>query len=163
MKPLRFNTKKMTECERFEFYTDRSGDCHIWTGSLSNGYGQLWVLLEGKKVRRLAHRLAYEKNSGGPIPKGMDIDHACHVPACVNPEHLRAVTHEQNMENRKGATSISQSGVRGVSWHKRASKWQVHVMHQGVGYYLGLYVGLEEAERVAVAKRLELFSHSDGR
>lgn len=43
-----------------------------------------------------AHRFSYEHHVG-PIPKGMKIDHLCRVPACVNPEHLEAVTNRENM------------------------------------------------------------------
>lgn len=163
LKPLRVNTKLMTEEERFEFYVDRSGDCHIWTGSLSLGYGQLWVIVDGKRIRKPAHRLAYEKATGKPIPKGLEIDHKCHNPACVNPEHLRAISHKQNIENRRGAPVNNKSGARGVSWHKRAKKWQVHVRHMDNNSYVGLFETLEEAESAAVSKRLELFNHSDGR
>lgn len=43
----------------------------------------------------IAHRLAYEK-AFGPIPKGMVIDHLCRNRACINPQHLQAVTHVVN-------------------------------------------------------------------
>jgi hypothetical protein len=33
----------------------------------------------------------------GPIPEGLEIDHLCRVQLCVNPEHLEAVTHRENM------------------------------------------------------------------
>lgn len=163
LKPLRVNTKLMTEDERFEFYVDRAGDCHIWTGSLVLGYGQMWVEINGKKIRKKAHRISYEKSTGLPIPEGVDIDHICHNPACVNPKHLREISHKQNIENRRGAASTSKSGVRGVSWHKRAEKWQVHVSHMGNNSYVGLFESLEDAEAAAVSKRMELFTHSDGR
>lgn len=55
------------------------------------------------------HRRAYELWVG-PIPPNMEIDHRCHVRACINPEHLRAVTHRENMQNTK----------RGVEARKRA-------------------------------------------
>ncbi len=44
----------------------------------------------------LAHRVSYELHKG-PIPDGLFIDHICRTRCCVNPNHLRAVTHAQNM------------------------------------------------------------------
>lgn len=56
-----------------------------------------------------AHRLAYTLTKG-PIPDGLEIDHICNVKACVNPAHLEAVSHRENI-------------VRGYE-RRRASDWQ---------------------------------------
>lgn len=47
----------------------------------------------------LAHRVAYTL-AVGSIPDGLEIDHLCFVPACVNPDHLEAVT---GLENKRRA------------------------------------------------------------
>lgn len=66
--------------------------CFLWTGSTSYGYGLIrW---NGKQVR--AHRLAYQYFKG-PIPEGKEINHLCEVRCCVNPAHLEAVTHRENI------------------------------------------------------------------
>ena len=57
------------------------------------GYG---VCSTYKKERALAHRVAYELYKG-PFPTGMVIDHLCRRPACVNPNHLDAVTMQENL------------------------------------------------------------------
>ena len=74
--------------------------CWVWTKSLnSNGYG---MLSQGRgKPQLRAHRLAYEQ-AHGPIPDGLELDHLCRVRACINPEHLEAVTHQENI--RRGGT-----------------------------------------------------------
>lgn len=70
--------------------------CWIWQGApKGNGYGQ-WSV--GPR-RVYPHRWAYE-NFVGPIPDGYDIDHLCHVRMCVNPAHLEAVTHQENVRRR---------------------------------------------------------------
>ena len=82
--------------QRFWAKVDRSGGpdaCWPWTASKrENGYGQYTV--SGKNW--LPHRYAYTEVIG-PIPEGMDLDHLCRNPACVNPAHLEPVTHRENV------------------------------------------------------------------
>lgn len=85
--------------ERFWARVIKKGlkDCWLWTGSTNGiGYGELRV--NYKKI--YAHRYSYEMHKG-EIPKGLVIDHMCHTPSCVNPHHLRAVTHGENLRNQK--------------------------------------------------------------
>lgn len=50
----------------------------------------------GDKVRKVyAHRQAYEE-ARGPIPAGKHIHHLCGVKTCINPDHLRLSTPEEN-------------------------------------------------------------------
>lgn len=68
------------------------GDCWLWTGGKAGaGYGVTYVAQQ----HRYVHRLSYEHHIG-PIPEGLEIDHLCQTPLCVNPEHLEAVTHGEN-------------------------------------------------------------------
>lgn len=69
--------------------------CWLWQGCKNHlGYGQMGIPLSRKLG--MAHRLVYERHVG-PIPEGLEVDHLCRVPACVNPLHLELVTHAENM------------------------------------------------------------------
>ncbi len=83
---------------------DASGgpdSCWLWQGTVSvHGYG-MWH-------HSPAHRYSY-RGAHGDVPDGTVIDHTCHVPSscpggstclhrrCVNPAHLKAVLHAQNV------------------------------------------------------------------
>jgi len=45
---------------------------------------------------RRAHRLSYEELVT-EIPSGLELDHLCRNPACVNPWHLEPVPHRVNV------------------------------------------------------------------
>ncbi len=72
------------------------GPCWIWTGwTINTGYGMIGTGgREGHDV--LVHRLSYELLVG-PIPDGLNIDHLCSTPTCVNPDHLEAVSQAVNV------------------------------------------------------------------
>ena len=59
--------------------------CWEWTATKNaDGYGGFWH--NGAMVG--AHRLSYAWEHG-PIPEGMQVDHTCLNPSCVNPSHMR--------------------------------------------------------------------------
>ncbi|MER6488749.1 HNH endonuclease signature motif containing protein [Streptomyces virginiae] len=71
--------------------------CVLWAGVVSYaGYGQISV----QTRTRAPHRLTYVAFKG-EIPQGLEIDHLCGVRHCVNPFHLEAVTHGENLRRSK--------------------------------------------------------------
>lgn len=81
--------------------------CVLWTGpKTKGGYGILMV--GGRYVS--AHAIAWFICYGQRPPPGLDLDHLCkdmgctdprHWHACVNVQHLEAVTHAVNMQRIK--------------------------------------------------------------
>jgi hypothetical protein len=76
--------------------------CWEWLGERHKGYGRIRV--NGRQQQ--AHRVSYEAFIG-PIPDGLTIDHLCGNPACVNPEHLEAVSLRENIMRGSSPTAIA--------------------------------------------------------
>lgn len=87
-----------TDWERYEAQIDTSDGplgCWNWTGRLSPaGYPR--AMFSGR--RQMVYRWAYEQVYG-PVPQGLECDHACRNRKCVNPGHINAVTRSENMRN----------------------------------------------------------------
>jgi hypothetical protein len=125
---------------RFWSKVDKSGECWLWTASLTPyGYGQI-VVTKGKP--RHAHRIALEL-SGVEIPKGAHVHHRCEVRACVNPAHLEIVS---------GQHEHSQRHLRGCHRH---GETDMRVIRSGrnVGVRYCGECNREKARRVYAAKR----------
>lgn len=77
--------------------------CWIWTGHrLPNGYGRISKSLGDREMVEIpVHRFAYEYVVG-KIPEGLELDHLCRNPPCVNPAHLEPVTHRENLLRGNG-------------------------------------------------------------
>lgn len=79
---------------------DASGDCWEWTRATNKGYGVIGR--GGRDVGLMqAHRAVYELLVG-PIPPGMQYDHLCRNPGCVNPDHGEIVTAAENKRRGYG-------------------------------------------------------------
>jgi hypothetical protein len=144
----------------------RFGQCWMWTGAVKGntkgyGYGE-FMDDDGRfvSVHRYSYALEY-----GPINPDLEVDHICRNRLCVRPEHLRASTHKQNMENQ-GPTIRSRTGVRGVyvagidvltgvTWYG------VLVGHNGTRCCGGFFTDIKLAEEAAVELRNRLFTHND--
>lgn len=87
----------MTLEARFWAKVRKSDGCWEWTGALVRGYGRVNVqsLPSRRKVTALAHRVSYELLVG-LIPDGLHLDHLCRNTRCVRPDHLEAVSQQEN-------------------------------------------------------------------
>lgn len=83
-----------------KWVVDERTGCWVWLLYRDpRGYGRLTFR---NKQGTMAHRWAWERVNG-PIPEGMTVDHLCFNPGCVNPDHLRLLTHSENTRNQRQA------------------------------------------------------------
>lgn len=95
-------------CDRFWSKVGRGGpsDCWEWTGPINaKGYGRFHAVGASEMAHRTSVRL-----SGREIPEGFEVDHVCRNRRCVNPAHLRVVTHQENL--LAGATIVAAAAAR---------------------------------------------------
>lgn len=93
------NSKSTKDYLRARVDVDPVSGCWEWAQRLcKRGY----PLTDRGKRQSYAHRLAF-KEFIGPIPAGMTVDHVCFNPPCINPDHLRLLTHSDNSRNQRSA------------------------------------------------------------
>lgn len=101
------------------------------------GYGHMTV--NNKQVG--AHRVSYRAFKG-KIPEGLELDHLCRMPCCVNPDHLEPVTRQENV--KRGAVPI-------VSARRELSKTHCPQGHAYSGD--NLVIDTKGARRCKICKR----------
>lgn len=83
------NPPRKIRAARFWKHVEKTETCWNWAGRLNpKGYGIY--------SQRGAHQASF-RLSRGEVPSGLEIDHTCRNRRCVNPDHLEAVTHEENI------------------------------------------------------------------
>ena len=89
-KPLPFYTQAYLRSRAVAI----EGDCLIWQGAkTTNGYGYVGPNQMGT---RTVHVLMW-MHTHGERPPGTEFDHLCRNRDCINPEHLEAVSHAENV------------------------------------------------------------------
>lgn len=142
-----------TDEARFWSKVDKAGECWQWTGAVVIGYGVFRI----NNANQVAHRVSYAW-SNGAIPEGAEVDHMCFNRGCVNPAHLRLLSHSLNGQNRASANSNSKSGVRGV--YMVNGKWLARAMLNRVTHRIGVFDEIEDAEKAATEWRREHMPYS---
>ncbi|KKP77809.1 MAG: hypothetical protein UR73_C0010G0003 [candidate division WS6 bacterium GW2011_GWF1_35_23] len=77
-------------------------DCWNWLSIKDkDGYGKIKIRIEKGKFKRFgAHRISYMIHNG-KIEGDLCVLHSCDNPTCVNPNHLRLGTHQDNARDKK--------------------------------------------------------------
>lgn len=110
-KPCRTTGRQCMDCylrpaaERLWSNVTKEADgCWIWMGKEKNQWGHGSMRVEGRKIG--THRFAYELFVGA-IPSGLELDHLCRRPSCVNPAHLEPVSRRENTLRGTAVTALN--------------------------------------------------------
>jgi hypothetical protein len=114
-------------------------------GSISDGYGQVYIDNVAYKTHRIIFMMHYGYVSD-------QIDHIDGNGLNNKIENLRAVTNSQNQLNRK-ISKNSKTGYKGVCVHTQTGRYLVRVSVYGKDKYFGIYEDLELAGLVAEMAR----------
>lgn len=102
----------------------------------------------------MAHRIAWMHWYG--VDPEMDIDHINGKPADNRISNLRLATDSENLMNAKRRVDNT-SGVKGVSWSKRESRWYAYITKDKRMRSLGRYDSFDDA--VLARKKAEAILH----
>ena len=75
---------------------------------------------------------------------GYEVDHISGNKLDNRRKNLRICSHQQNMFNQRIRCTNS-SGYQGVSYHKKAEKYEAYISRDGKKIYLGLFISAEAA------------------
>ncbi len=135
----------------------------VWIGSerpsrngkvagTQNKNGYLYLKVAGKSRR--AHRIAWALHYG-EFPNGL-IDHANGIRSDNRIENLRMADATQNRAN-SAIRADSTSGIKGVSWNKKASLWRAQIGKDRKRYFLGEFSDINDAKEAYTRASIELF------
>lgn len=107
-----------TTAESFWARVDRTGDCWIWTGGLTDkGYGSVGFQRHSSIG---AHRVSWALTHGGALPDEWVLHH-CDNPPCVRPSHLFLGDAVANNQDRQAKGRTRGFVTRTGSQHHRYS------------------------------------------
>lgn len=118
------------------YAVDESTGCWNWAlGRGPDGYGSTRRKNDaGVYISQNAHRYMYKKLRG-EIPEGLQLDHLCRNHLCVNPDHLRAVTHQVNTQCGDVAKLLPEQ----VLWMRQ--KYKEGISYGGLAREFGITTG----------------------
>lgn len=131
------------------------GDCWHLTDSGPQIRSRILPRIRRRLQKISMHRLVMNQIG---INLHLDIDHINRNNLDNRKSNLRLIEHRLNIVNCEKSVQGSTSKFKGVSWHTKANKFQVHVMVNGKRLYGGLFTNEIEAAK----KANELYKNSFG-
>lgn len=120
---------------------------YVWHSGFGRSGKYLGTRIDGRTV--LLHRFIYSEKFG-PIPDGMEIDHADQNPLNNSLENLRLVTRSINAANRPKQKNNT-SGFKGVHRYSPYNKWKAVIKKNRRQIFLGYFDDKIEAARAVNA------------
>ena len=110
-------------------------------------------------ARRSGGRIVYLHRLVMVAPPRVQVDHVNGDTFDCRRDTLRLVTHQQNIQNRRGPNRNSSTGVRNVSYDKSKRLYVVSLMVDRRHVFCGRYKTVEQAARVAEESRRRLMPY----
>lgn len=86
--------------DRFWSLVEKTEVCWLWKGPF-DGRNANPKFCVGHSITTMAHRFAYELETGKELPKGSVLKRLCDTPRCVRPKHYQ-VQHRTNKGTKRG-------------------------------------------------------------
>lgn len=84
-------------------------DCWLWNGSRDNrNYGIYCI--NNKRLK--AHRVSWMLHNNKDFPAHLEGAHQCDNPPCVNPHHIKPMTHRENIQQAFDRGLVIPSGTK---------------------------------------------------
>lgn len=120
---------------------------HINWHATGDGYAARNAAIEnGKQKKIYLHRII------SSAPSGMVVDHKNHDKLDNRKVNLIICTQKENIQNinpNKNLGKLPSSGYRNIIWDKRIKKWVVRIQRKLKRFYLGEFVNLDDAIKIA--------------
>lgn len=123
-------------------------------GNPSGNYLQVGITIAQKKITLFVHRVIWTMHNG-EIPYGCQIDHEDTNTSNNRIANLRLTSATGNQYN-KSLHCNNTSGVKGVCWEARRSRWYVAINANGIKHHVGYFETIEAATIAAQEARIKL-------
>ena len=123
--------------------------------NISKGYYKVDLCKNGKRTTKTIHKLvadAFLEN----LENKPCVDHIDNDRLNNNISNLRWATNKENSRN-KILSIKNTSGFKGVSFHKKANKWQAQITIDGIKIYIGSFENIEDAKQARLTKAQQVF------
>lgn len=88
--------------------------CHICTSHAKDKDGYICYRNKHNQKSSKLHRYLYEEKFG-EIPKGMVLRHSCNEPSCINLDHLKIGTQQDNINDKVNANRQANGEKHGMN------------------------------------------------
>ena len=124
-------------------------------GINNDGYHRLGLYVNRKQKPELIHRLVALAFIPNPENKP-HTDHINNIKTDNNVNNLRWATRSENQHNHK-LSKANTSGVKGVSYDKRKTKWRAQIRLDGIKIHIGYFDTIEEAKQARIKRANKAF------
>ena len=122
----------------------------------SDGYHIIHLYINGSPKTTRIHQLVAKEFIDNPQNKPC-IDHIDRDTKNNCTSNLRWSTYSENSMNKRKGSKNTSSVYKGVSWHKKAKKWNAYIQKDNHKYNIGCFTDEKDAARAYNTKAVELF------